>query len=159
MFSKALKSPRNIYSVVRCKNPEKEVKSVQINRSTDYALRILIAAAGSEGLISRSQLCWETGIPDAFTGKLLRILRTEGLLESKYGVAGGYRLSRSPAKITLYDVIKAMEGANLLKPFGKPKGALSATAESAKTLKELQKSMETTLKSVNLQGILDATSM
>ena len=131
---------------------------MQINSSTDSALRIMLAAAGSEGLVSRSQLCWETGIPDAFTGKLLRILRTEGLLESKYGANGGYRLARSPAKITLYDVIKAVEGVSLLKPFGRPKGALSATAESAKTLKELQKTLESALKSVTIQKILDATS-
>ena len=47
--------------------------------------------------------------PRNYLSKLLKNLAQEGLLESQKGKGGGFRLNRSPGKITLYDVIELIE--------------------------------------------------
>jgi Rrf2 family protein len=49
-------------------------------------------------------------IPKRFLEQILNDLKAAGLVESKRGVAGGYRLRRSPDKITLAEVIRHIEG-------------------------------------------------
>jgi len=45
--------------------------------------------------------------------KVLKILAHAGLVESFRGQSGGYRLARAPERITVADIVAAMEG-----PFG-----------------------------------------
>lgn len=42
--------------------------------------------------------------------KVMRQLKNANILESARGPQGGYRISRSPKEITLYDVVRVMEG-------------------------------------------------
>lgn len=48
-------------------------------------------------------------MPERFLVQILRCLVTHGLLRSTCGVAGGYSLSRSPAQITLRDIVEAFD--------------------------------------------------
>jgi Rrf2 family protein len=50
-----------------------------------------------------------TKAPRNYLGKLLFTLCRRGLVDSQQGVGGGYRLSRSPDQISLYDVVEAIE--------------------------------------------------
>jgi Rrf2 family protein len=50
------------------------------------------------------------GIPDKFLVKVLGSLTKAGLLQSRKGPGGGYRLARSPAQISLLDIIEAVDG-------------------------------------------------
>ena len=124
---------------------------MQINRTTDYALRILTALSQSEGLTNRTHLCERTGVTEAFTRKLLRILKQEGFLLSSAGVNGGYRLGRPPDDITLYDVMQVMEGANLLGYLVEPDNTLPSAGR--KVLAETQKTLEKTLKGITISGL------
>ena len=45
------------------------------------------------------------------SGKILNDLKTAGVVESRRGVAGGYRLARRPEEITLAVIIRHIEGA------------------------------------------------
>lgn len=45
-----------------------------------------------------------------FALKILRKLRTGGIVDSIKGAQGGYKLARSPQEITLRDVIESVEG-------------------------------------------------
>jgi Rrf2 family protein len=49
-------------------------------------------------------------IPRKFLEQILNELRTAGILESRRGVAGGYKLRRPPEEITLAEVIRYIEG-------------------------------------------------
>jgi Rrf2 family protein len=49
-------------------------------------------------------------IPGRYLEQIFQRLRRAGLVTSKRGPGGGYSLSRSPARITLRDVIEAVEG-------------------------------------------------
>ena len=49
-------------------------------------------------------------IPRYFLSKILQELVKAGLLESMKGPNGGFKLSKKPEKITLIDIIKAIDG-------------------------------------------------
>src|SRR4051812_25774178 len=49
-------------------------------------------------------------IPKRFLEQILNELKAAGILESKRGIAGGYRLGRPPEQITLAEVIRLIEG-------------------------------------------------
>ena len=50
------------------------------------------------------------GIPGRYLEQIFRRLRQADLVLGKRGPGGGYRLSRSPATITLLQVVEAVEG-------------------------------------------------
>jgi len=52
----------------------------------------------------------EQGIPSRFLVQILLQLKGASLVASTRGAAGGYRLAKSPAKISLAEVIDVIEG-------------------------------------------------
>ena len=57
------------------------------------------------------------GIPTRYLEQIFQRLRKSGLIVGKRGPGGGYTLSRPAAKITLLDVVEAVEG-----PLGEAEG-------------------------------------
>jgi Rrf2 family protein len=53
----------------------------------------------------------EQNIPKRFLEQILHDLKSAGVVESKRGVSGGYRLARPPEEISLATVIRHIEGA------------------------------------------------
>ncbi len=51
------------------------------------------------------------GIPARYLEQIFQRLRRAGLVTSKRGPGGGYRLARPPSEITLRDIVEAVEGA------------------------------------------------
>ena len=49
-------------------------------------------------------------VPANFLAQILGKLRTHGLITSRRGNLGGYRLARPPEEISLYDIMMATEG-------------------------------------------------
>lgn len=49
-------------------------------------------------------------LPVAYLNKQLQALARAGILSSMSGPRGGFRLARSPARVTLLDVVSAIEG-------------------------------------------------
>ena len=52
----------------------------------------------------------QQNIPKRFLEQILNDLKSAGIVESRRGVAGGYRLSKPPEKISLAVVIRHIEG-------------------------------------------------
>jgi Rrf2 family protein len=50
------------------------------------------------------------GIPHHFLGKILQTLSRYGIVSSQKGMKGGFYLSRDPQRITILDVVAAIEG-------------------------------------------------
>ena len=63
-----------------------------------------------EGPILISSLAREESIPLKFLEVILLDLKTRGLLESKLGRKGGYKLSRPPSTITIGSIVRIIEG-------------------------------------------------
>lgn len=57
-------------------------------------------------------------IPRHFLSKILQQLVKDGLLESMKGPNGGFKLSKKPEKITLLQIIKAIDGLDVFTQCG-----------------------------------------
>ncbi len=61
-----------------------------------------------------------TALPQPYLEQILLALKGAGLVRSKRGVGGGYVLARSPANITLGEIVSAVEGPIVAGDFGEP---------------------------------------
>ncbi|PIP19513.1 MAG: transcriptional regulator [Candidatus Omnitrophica bacterium CG08_land_8_20_14_0_20_41_16] len=85
---------------------------MRITYKGDYALKTLLDLAVNYGSnpISISELAKRADIPIKFLEQILLELKKGGFVESRRGKIGGYLLSRHPAKITLGEVIRFIDG-------------------------------------------------
>jgi Rrf2 family protein len=85
---------------------------MRLNQATDYAFRmVLYLSTLPEGTkITGAALAEKQHIPERFLLKIMRSLTAAHIMKSYRGVEGGFALQRSPADITLLDVIEAVEG-------------------------------------------------
>jgi len=79
----------------------------------EYALRALLVLGLSydEPRVRIQSISEEQNIPKRFLEQILNDLKSAGLVQSKRGVAGGYRLARRPEEISIAQVIRHIEGA------------------------------------------------
>ena len=85
---------------------------MRISAKADYAVRaaLELAAAHDGDPVKGERLAAAQDIPLQFLEHILLELKHAHLVEARRGARGGYWLSRAPAKITLADVIRAVEG-------------------------------------------------
>lgn len=85
---------------------------MKLSRTVAYAVQAALQLAQSDPKVPVpcSQLAANGQMPERFLLQILRNLVTHGILQSTRGVDGGYSLERSPDRITLLDVIEAIEG-------------------------------------------------
>jgi Rrf2 family protein len=85
---------------------------VQISAKADYAVRALaeLAAAGGTGYVTVDTLAARQGLPAKFLETIFTELRKDGVVISRRGVDGGYRLARPAKEIAVADVIRAVDG-------------------------------------------------
>ena len=85
---------------------------MRVSAKTDYALRAAVELAAQDGgaPVKGERLATSQSIPLRFLENILLQLRHAGIVESRRGAEGGYRLARPAAEITLADVIRAIDG-------------------------------------------------
>ncbi len=83
---------------------------MRITLESDYALRILTAMAGYEGVTDAKTISEDTSVTIRFTLKILHKLVKGDLVKSYKGVNGGYKLKTAPDSITLKQVIELIDG-------------------------------------------------
>jgi Rrf2 family protein len=83
-----------------------------LRQNTDYALRVMVHLAHDQtnGCISARTLAQEQEISYQFACKILQQLHEAKLVDSTMGPKGGYRISRPAEKITMNQVIEAVQG-------------------------------------------------
>ncbi len=97
---------------------------MNVSAKTEYACIAMIelAARFEGGQPARLREIVEAqGIPQPFLVQIMAQLKAAGLVTSTRGATGGYRLAKSPDRITLADVVQVVEGqgeqeSNLQKP-------------------------------------------
>jgi len=85
---------------------------MHISRKAEYALRALTAMA-RKPLATTSQieeLAAAEHIPVKFLEQILLTLGRAGLLKSRRGVGGGYQLDKPASRISLADILTAVDG-------------------------------------------------
>ena len=82
-----------------------------ITRATEYSIRAVLhlAARYPAEVVSKQEICDAEGVTPAFLTKILQPLIRSGLVRSKRGVAGGFALARNPERLTLLDVMQAVD--------------------------------------------------
>lgn len=61
-------------------------------------------------MLSSDALAEFLGVPAPYVAKQLQALSRAGIVAAKRGVAGGYRLARTPDALSLWDITAAVEG-------------------------------------------------
>jgi Rrf2 family protein len=85
---------------------------MKLTRATSYALHAVayMAAQKHDRPIASHKIAQERGIPERFLLKVLKPLVSARVLLSIKGPNGGYRLARSPADITMLEILEAVDG-------------------------------------------------
>jgi FeS assembly SUF system regulator len=85
---------------------------LRMSRITDYGIVLLshLAAADPERVHNARELAESSHLPLPVVSKILKVLAREGFLESHRGVKGGYSLARPPERVSVVEVIDALEG-------------------------------------------------
>src|SRR4051794_12215764 len=86
---------------------------MKLSTRGEYALRALLVLGLNYGpqVVRIQAISDEQNIPKRFLEQILNDLKSAGIVESKRGIAGGYRLARPPENITIAAVIRHLEGA------------------------------------------------
>ena len=85
---------------------------LRLSKKADYALMAMkhLAVRSDRGSSSAREIAGQYDIPIELMAKVLQRLVRRGLLVSHQGTRGGYQLARTPAQISVADVIQAIEG-------------------------------------------------
>lgn len=85
---------------------------LRLSKKADYALMAMrhLAAAEKDGSVSAREIAEHYGIPAELLAKVLQRLVRARLLVSVQGTRGGYRLAGEPQRLTVADVIQAIDG-------------------------------------------------
>ena len=83
---------------------------MQLNRSTDYAIQMLVYLAKARKTVSSSKLAAAIGVSHRYLLQISAKLRAAGFIRAAHGPSGGLALDKAPEEISLYDVILGMEG-------------------------------------------------
>jgi Rrf2 family protein len=85
---------------------------MEINRTTDYAIRVVmdLALQGRGQRITSAQIARRQEIPRDYISKVLVSLSRAGIVATLSGRAGGVQLLRPPASLSVLEVLEAVEG-------------------------------------------------
>jgi Rrf2 family cysteine metabolism transcriptional repressor len=131
---------------------------MKLSVKSDYAARaVLLLARHYQGGEAQKaeELAREHGIPPNYLVQILIELKAQQIVKSVRGKEGGYLLARSPAEISLGDVIRAVHG----QVFDSP--ALTdpqCPPELRNSWKKLQKAAEETASAITFQQLLEQGS-
>src|SRR5699024_9921548 len=126
--------------------------SMQLNRSTDYAIQMLLYLAKVGKTVSSSKLAAAIGVSHRYLLQISAKLRAAGFIRAAHGPSGGLVLIKHPDEISLYDVIISMErivqtGSICGTPSGEIAQEMTALGEE---YQEIEKMLERALKEITL---------
>ena len=117
---------------------------ISINRQSDYAIQLVVALSkvSEETPLSLKKFSIESNISFLFLQRIARMLKSSGIIDSSRGMYGGYFLIKDINKITVKQVMEAVEG-----PFGVTACFRGHTCPRAKTCtsKQVLNSLNTNL--------------
>jgi Rrf2 family protein len=131
---------------------------LQITRRGDYAIRGMLSLAGKPNhrITLISEIASDIGVSKTFLAKIFQEFSKAGLVNSYRGAGGGFTLGRPAKKITLLEILEAVEG-----PITLSKCVLSRRScrwESAcpvnPVLRDLRDQVRRTLNKISLDQLL-----
>ncbi|MDX9726702.1 MAG: Rrf2 family transcriptional regulator [Bacteroidales bacterium] len=89
-----------------------------LSSSSRYAIRALLYLAGREqekGSTGIREISSALGLPAPFLAKILQQLAKNKILSSVKGPNGGFSMQRKPESLTLYEIVKIIDGDDVFK--------------------------------------------
>lgn len=84
---------------------------LRLSKLTDYGTVVMTYLAREPGRVhNAAEIAQRVGVALPTVSKVLKLLAKQYLVASHRGTKGGYMLARPPARITVAEVIDAMEG-------------------------------------------------
>ena len=82
-----------------------------ISKTALHGVNALVRLVGLEPgeFMGATTLAEQINAPPNYLGKLLASLSAEGLLESRKGSGGGFRLARSAKEISIFDIVDPVD--------------------------------------------------
>ena len=131
------------------------------SKGCEHTIRALLFFVPDDGKknCAAKEVCEKAKIPEPSTRKIFQSLVQGGFLKAITGPGGGYALRRSPDKINVLSLIKAVDGKNTFE--GCVMG-LSACRQNNpcplhQTWRKVKKILLQELKSTTLQDLIDAS--
>jgi Rrf2 family protein len=86
---------------------------MRLSKRSEYGLKaaVRLAVRWGSGYVQSRDIAQSEQLPAKFLESILLSLRSAGMLESKVGAGGGYRLAKAPESITVSELIEALEPA------------------------------------------------
>ncbi|TVP87701.1 MAG: SUF system Fe-S cluster assembly regulator [Pseudomonadaceae bacterium] len=83
---------------------------LRISKMSDYAVVLVSKMAGTAERMTLDDLVVATSVPLASVRKLMRLLTQADICSGKKGAGGGYLLQRPPSRISVLEVLEAVDG-------------------------------------------------
>jgi Rrf2 family transcriptional regulator, cysteine metabolism repressor len=101
---------------------------ISITSKSPYAVAALaeLGLSGGPEPVPIGELARRRDVPVQFLEQLFAVLRRAGILRSQRGVRGGYLFARSPAEVSVLEIVELLDG-----PLGRDAQGVFADAASA----------------------------
>jgi len=132
---------------------------MKFSTKSSYGLRAIIHLAKNYGKnpLSLAKISRIERISLAYLERLFSQLKKANLVVSSKGITGGYQLAKSPAKITVFEIIQALEGQiSVFRCVGTNSKIFCGikTCPSVKVYQKVQKALVKSLKSMTLKDLI-----
>lgn len=132
---------------------------MQLNVTTDYAIRVILYLSAKGGIVSSRELSEKNGIPEKYILKITKILANAGLITTHKGIRGGFSIMRPAQEISLLDVITTMENTIKINRCMEKDEYCSRCATDSCPVRgfycELQDELENKLSHISIQDLLN----
>jgi len=92
---------------------------LKFSKKIEYGILAMDFIASKDENVSAKEISNSLDIPFEFLSKTLQKLMKEGLIESRQGIRGGYKLAKNPCDISVLDIIIALdENPNIIECYG-----------------------------------------
>ena len=128
-----------------------------VSRSADYALRAMVylARLDSPRFVPANEIANEMHTPPFLLSRILQHLVHGDLLTSMKGHHGGFRLRKSPERITLFEILHSIDGPFMMHDCsGKSGCGLSHDCGLRSVFSKAEKHLEDLFRSVTLAEVV-----
>lgn len=129
---------------------------MKVSTKTRYGLRAIIYLAKTDSdVCPLKEIAQAQDISFDYLEKIIAKLRKADLVESRRGAQGGYKLSRQPKNIKVGEIVRALEGDNLVECLKEEEFCSQAEDCLAKEVwQKLQNSLNKALDSISLKDLI-----